>query len=126
MPTAFQSEDSTKGRLTDEFIGQIDLASNSVHDEEKKWTWRGRRLRLSMKHATISGRTGRRSDGWVPLTYEMVQIDYTTTARLHNTERKVPSPRKAGPCRPRYSSPPTSRRDSAIGAVTATSPGAAK
>jgi hypothetical protein len=37
----------------------------------------------------------RRSDGWVPLTYEMVQIDYTTTARLHNSESKVPGPRKA-------------------------------
>jgi hypothetical protein len=36
MATAFQAEDSTKGRLTDKFVGQIDLASKSVHDEVKE------------------------------------------------------------------------------------------
>jgi hypothetical protein len=33
MTTAFQAEDPTEGRPTNEFVGQIDLATNGVHDE---------------------------------------------------------------------------------------------
>lgn len=125
MATAFQTEDSTKGRSTDEFVGHIKRASKSIHDdsrEKEDGPEEQKTAALDKPHNELERQKG----GF----HSIYRSETHQHGQLHNapTPSNVPNPWKSGPCSTAWPCSPQPIRHTGtapVDAVSATSLNAA-